>query len=76
MPNAYVLITTEPGLEAEVQKELDKLKGVTEAHAVYGVYDVIVQIHAESMSKLKDLVRRIRRRDKVRSTLTMIVMEN
>ncbi|MEM0007494.1 MAG: Lrp/AsnC ligand binding domain-containing protein [Candidatus Bathyarchaeia archaeon] len=76
MPKAFVLINTEIGSEADVLKDLKKIEGVEEAFAVYGVYDIIARVSAESMDKLKEIVTwRIRRLDKVRSTLTMIVVE-
>ncbi|UCD73187.1 MAG: Lrp/AsnC ligand binding domain-containing protein [Candidatus Bathyarchaeota archaeon] len=41
----------------------------------YGVYDIIAKVKAEDMNKLKETITwRIRRLDKVRSTLTMIVI--
>ncbi|MEM4701256.1 MAG: Lrp/AsnC ligand binding domain-containing protein [Candidatus Bathyarchaeia archaeon] len=76
MPKAFVLINTEIGSEADVLKDLKKIEGVEEAFAVYGVYDIIARVGAESMDKLKEIVTwRIRRLDKVRSTLTMIIVE-
>jgi DNA-binding Lrp family transcriptional regulator len=76
MPTAFVLINTEIGSEIDVAKELKKLEGVEEVFPVYGVYDVVARVKAESMDKLKEIVTwRIRRLDKVRSTLTMIVIE-
>jgi len=76
MPMAFVLVNTEIGSEADVLKELKKVKGVDEAFVVYGVYDIIARIKADTMDKLKEIVTwRIRRLGKVRSTLTMIVME-
>jgi DNA-binding Lrp family transcriptional regulator len=43
---------------------------------VYGVYDIVAKVEADSMDKLKEIVTwKIRRLDKVRSTLTMIVVE-
>ncbi|KYH41407.1 MAG: hypothetical protein AYL33_004440 [Candidatus Bathyarchaeota archaeon B63] len=76
MPIAFVLINAEIGSEQEVLKELRKIEGVEEAYSVYGVYDVIAKVTADSMDKLKDIVTwRIRRLEKVRSTLTMIVIE-
>jgi DNA-binding Lrp family transcriptional regulator len=75
-PMAYVLINTEIGSETDVLKVLKKVEGVKEAYAVYGVYDIIAKITAETMDKLKELVTwQVRRLDKVRSTLTMIVIE-
>ncbi|MCW4020426.1 MAG: Lrp/AsnC ligand binding domain-containing protein [Candidatus Bathyarchaeota archaeon] len=76
MAIAFVLINAEIGSEGEVLGELRKVEGVEEAYSVYGVYDVIAKIRAESMDKLKDVVTwRIRRLNKVRSTLTMIVID-
>ncbi len=76
MTVAFVLINTELGAEDEVKKKLMDQPEVVEAHIVYGVYDLIVKLKAETMEKIKNAVTwKIRRMDKVRSTLTMIVME-
>lgn len=76
MPIAFVLVNTEIGAENEVMKTIKKVEGVEEAYAVYGVYDVVAKIKADSMDKLKEIVTwHVRRLDKVRSTLTMIVVE-
>ena len=76
MPMAFVLINAEIGSEEAVLKERKKVEGVEEAYVVYGVYDVVAKVKAESMDKLKDIVTwHVRRLDKVRSTLTMIVVE-
>jgi len=73
---AFVLINAEIGSEEEVLKELKKVEGVQEAYVVYGVYDVVAKIRAETMDRLKDIVTwHVRRLNKVRSTLTMIVVE-
>jgi DNA-binding Lrp family transcriptional regulator len=76
MPMAFVLINAEIGSEEEVLKELKKVEGVQESFVVYGVYDVVAKIKADTMDKLKDVVTwHVRRLNKVRSTLTMIVVE-
>ena len=76
MPKAFVLINVESGSEDEVLKELKRMEGVEEAFFSYGVYDIITKIRADSMENLKDMVtRRIRGLSKVRSTLTLIMME-
>lgn len=82
MPKAFVLINTEIGAESDVLGQLKKVEGVKgkdgkdNAFAVYGVYDIVAMVEAETMDKLKDTVTwKIRRLDKVRSTLTMIVVE-
>jgi len=77
MPTAFVLINTEIGSSiADVLKDLKKVEGVDEAFAVYGVYDIIARVRAESMDKLKEILTWcIRRVDNVRTTLTMIAVE-
>jgi len=76
MPSAYVLINTEIGFEDEVLRQLKKTTQITEAYVVYGVYDVVAKVEADTMDKLKDTITsNIRRFDKVQSTLTMIMVE-
>ena len=76
MPTAFVLINAEIGSEEDVLAELKKMKNVKEAYVVYGVYDIVAKVDSESMDKLKESITwNIRRLDKVRSTLTMIVVE-
>ena len=74
---AYVLINTEIGGIPEVLEALKKIKNVKEAHAVYGTYDIVMKVEAESLNKLKEtMTMEVRRLNKVRSTLTMIAMED
>jgi len=74
MAEAFILINTEIGAEEEVLKKLAGIDGVKETYMVYGVYDIIAKIEAEDLDRLKDIVTwKIRRLDKVRSTITMIV---
>jgi DNA-binding Lrp family transcriptional regulator len=77
MPMAFVFMNIDAGGEQEVLKQLRSIANVKEAHLVYGVYDLVARIEAESMDKLKEIVTwKVRRLDKVRSTLTTIVMES
>ena len=76
MPRAFVLINVESGSEDEVLKELKKIEGVEEAYFSYGVYDLITKIKADTMEHLKEMVtRKIRALSQVRSTLTLIMIE-
>ena len=76
MPLSYVLMNVELGAEDKVLKEVRKVANVKECHRVYGVYDMIAKVEADSMDKLKEIIRwNIRRLDGVRSTLTTIVIE-
>ena len=77
MPTAYVLLNTEIGAEAEVVQELKKVEGVESAFNLWGVYDVIASVKADSMDILTDIInRKIERIDKVHSKLTMIISES
>jgi len=76
MPRAFVLINVESGAEQEVVNELKRIEGIEEAYFSYGVYDIITKIKADSMEQLKDMVtKKVRAIGRVRSTLTLIMME-
>lgn len=76
MPTAYVLLNTEIGAEAEVLEELKRVEGVEEAHNLYGVYDIIASIRADTMEKLKYIVnKKIAGIGRVNAKLTMIITE-
>ncbi len=76
MPMAYVLINTEPKHMENVVSTLEKLDAVVEIFPVYGVYDVVAKVQADTMEKLKDIVTwKVRSLDDVRSTITMLVLE-
>jgi hypothetical protein len=54
MPTAFVLINTEIGSETDVLKELKNVEGVEEEpFAVYGVYDIVARVKADTMERLK-----------------------
>lgn len=70
---AYVLINTELGQEAAVVEELRKVPGINSASSLYGIYDVIVEVEADTMEKVKEIVfNNIRRLDIVKTTITLI----
>jgi DNA-binding Lrp family transcriptional regulator len=76
MPLGYVLINVELGTEEEVLKEVRKIPNVKECHRMYGIYDMIAKIEAESLDTLKQVVTwKIRRLPGVRSTVTTIAIE-
>lgn len=76
MPKALVLMNAELGHENTLVEELKKTSNVTEVYAIYGVYDVIVKVEAESMEKLREAIAtNLRRISGVKSTLTMIIVE-
>ena len=76
MATAFVLINTELGSEKEVLDELRKIDAVEESYRVYGVYDIVAKVSADTMDNLKEIVTwKVRLINKLRTTLTMILIE-
>ena len=76
MVTAFILMVTAAGKEREVMEKLLTYPEVKEAYVVYGVYDIVAKIIAPDMDKLREVVTwKIRRMSKVRSTVTLIVVE-
>ncbi|PSN83822.1 AsnC family transcriptional regulator [Candidatus Marsarchaeota G1 archaeon OSP_B] len=77
MVSAYILITTEVGSEDEVLETIKRLPSVKSVSIVYGAYDLVAYVEAPSMDEIKRLVsNEIRKIEKIRSTLTMPVIEH
>ncbi|HXW95718.1 MAG TPA: Lrp/AsnC ligand binding domain-containing protein [Nitrososphaerales archaeon] len=75
MRKAFVLINTNPGTDIALQSELKKVEGIVGVYQVYGVFDMVVVVEAESEEQLKDIVfSRIRSLKYLRSTLTLNVV--
>ena len=76
MTLAFVLVNADVGMEKEVAATLRGIDEVREIWEVYGSYDLVAKVEAETVEKLKEtVVPEIRRLDNVRSTLTMIVVK-
>ena len=76
MPRAFVLLNVESSSEDNVLKQLKNIRFVEEAYVSYGVYDIIIKVKADTMEELKDSINsKIRVLNRVRSTLTLVMME-
>ena len=76
MPNAFILINVETGSEDSILKQLRQMDFVEEAYVSYGGYDLIIRVKADDMTELKEKVTsKIRSLNKIKSTLTLIIME-
>jgi len=70
------LVNSKPGLEGGILQSLREIEGVKEAYSLYGLYDVVAKVEANSMDELKDIVTfKVRGLGIVRATLTIIVVE-
>ncbi len=75
MKKAYVLLTVEIESGKEVLNALDEIPDVKEAHQLYGVYDLIIRVEAETLKNLKGLMNRIRDIGNIRATLPLVCVE-
>jgi len=75
LEKAYVLLKVETGSEKEVLNTLEEIPDIKETHQIYGVYDLIIHIEADTSKKLKALINRIRDIEKTRLTLTLICVK-
>ena len=75
MASAFVLLNAELGAETVVLNGLKMIDEVKETHLIYGVYDIIARIEAETMEELRKVIGwKIRRLKKVRSTIPMVCL--
>jgi DNA-binding Lrp family transcriptional regulator len=76
MPTAYILLNTEIGAENTVLKALKEMDGVQEAYKLWGVYDIIANVEADTMEELKKVITsRIDEIGQIHSKLTMITSD-
>ncbi len=81
MPTAYVLLNSDLGSDEliiiEAKKILDGENNTQyEIQGVYGVYDIILKITSDNTENLRSIItNKIRKINKVQSTLTMMVIQ-
>jgi DNA-binding Lrp family transcriptional regulator len=76
MPTAFVLIGVEAGSEHTVISQLKTLSNVKDVYPVYGVYDIVAKIEANSERELKETITyKLRGLAKIKSTQTLMVSE-
>ena len=60
----------------KVFEELYKIPEVKKVYIVYGIYDIIAKIEADSLEKIREIIiSRIRRIPEIRTTNTMVIVE-
>jgi len=76
MPTAYVLVNCDLGYEAEIIDELKQIEDVKEVHGVFGTYDILAKVESANVKNLREAITwKIRKFNRVRSTLTLMVTE-
>ena len=81
MPTAYVLINSDLGTDESI---ISKIKEILKdekdieftTQGVYGIYDIVLKISSDNTDILRNVITyKIRKINKVQSTLTMMVVE-
>ena len=76
MATAYVLVNCDLGFEAEIIDEIKQVKDVKEVLGIFGAYDILAKVESDQISTLRETIMwKIRKLNRVRSTLTLIVPE-
>ena len=76
MAEAYILINCEIGSEEEVITALKNIDGIKEVHGTFGAYDILAKIESDQVEDLRETITwKIRKIDKIRSTLTLMGIE-
>jgi DNA-binding Lrp family transcriptional regulator len=70
---AFVLLNTELGMETKITEALKGVEEITNIYSLYGIYDIIIEMEADTMDRIKEVVfNKIRRLDNVKSTITLL----
>jgi DNA-binding Lrp family transcriptional regulator len=75
MYKAYVLIKVTPQKENEILRELSRFPAISEAHTLFGMYDLIVEIERKGMREIMESVSKIRAIKGVLDTITNLVAD-
>ena len=80
MPTAYVLLNSDLGSDSTIIDETKKILQnediAFEVQGVYGVYDIVLKLSSDNAESLRGIITdKIRKINKVQSTLTMMVIE-
>jgi len=76
MTTAYVLISCDLGFDAEIIDEIKQVEDVKEVRGVFGAYDILVKLESANVETLRETIMwKIRKLNRVRSTLTLMTME-
>ena len=73
MAIAYVLINCDLGHEEQIIEELKHLSDVKEVIGTFGAYDILAKVESVEPETLREIITwKIRKLDRVRSTLTLM----
>lgn len=77
MATAYVLLNCDTGYEKSIINQLKSVEGVEEVHGTFGAYDIVVKVESPTVERLREVITwKIRKIEKIRSTLTLMGIED
>jgi len=77
MVKAFVLVSTNVGKENKVLENIRKVDGVEEAHVLWGVYDLMVTLKANSFDRIKEIIKSgLSQLAGVSNVLTLLIVES
>ena len=74
MTLAFVMVNTVPNQIESVLDKIREIEDVKEAYMLYGVYDILAVVKAETTEELKGIILRIRTVNHVLNTLTLLAV--
>ncbi len=75
MTRAYVFVLSKSSDTDLLVEKIKKIGGIIEAYAVYGSYDIILELEGKNLRKLRDKIIEIRELEDIGETRTLIQME-
>lgn len=77
MATAFVLINCEFNSEKNITQQLKNIDNVKEVYGTFGAYDILVKIESDHVEKIRETItQKIRKVEKISSTLTLMVIED
>lgn len=76
MEKAYILLSCEIGKESEVSSQLSNIDEIKNIMITYGAYDIVLEAETSNSTQMDNLITsKIRKLDKIRSTITLRVTD-
>ena len=75
MTSAFLLINCDFLFAGDVIDELWKVPEIVDVYGLHGMYDIIARVKSDTEEALNVVKVRIQKIDKIKSTLTMIIVE-
>lgn len=76
---AFLLLLTAGENTEELLKDLrtsSEFKQIVEAYIIYGEFDIILKVKVNNLPELTELVMKLRRREGIKKTSTLITLAN